>query len=538
LTEHNDTEGGDLVALIAALDTWKEEAQHKLSEQTAPRMQPCLRARPSGARKVIPPRRPGRTSRANEGLRRSVRHLRTTPRDTSTLFVPETETDSESDHREHQSSSQLLRRSHSDNDNGNTASDAAPSEQPSQSLAGGQGARSDNENDNGPQERGAIMQSEEHQQNPRGQLPLSTTEPSDTWMDGDDMLGDYDPGYFTEAFEAGYIEQTFSIGQQEESTGIYGRGNMEGLEYEPRNSPPIEEQCDGVSHERHNDQAPLMLEEDGEVPQHYNHIFGSMLPDPISYESDTDQTSPMLEESIESPQHSNHISEAMLPDPVSHEIHTVETLPMPEVSVELPQQFNELFEDLYPDDVAYEHHTNQAPSLPEEGVESPRNVNQLSAALIHEGSTSDVRVHIPQSFAEEPAFKEYLELARRSNFRLPHEPDHLEVPGLLLPLVEEVPLTIKLLHGLLYALLPTSLCIVEVCFDNVHDEILPKDESFAAILRWTGETQLLLVLGDIKLETLFVLGGEAVGLSVVQALPSHFSQWSIEYIDVSGFMVT
>jgi hypothetical protein len=527
--EHNDTEGGDLVALIAALETLKEEAQHKLSEQTATSMQPCLRTRSSGGRKVIQPRQPGRTSRANEGLRRSVRHLRTTPRNTSTLFVPENETDAESDHIEHQSSSHLLQRSHSDNDSGNAVSNAAPSEQPSQSLADGQDAQSDNENDNNPEERGTITQSEEHQQNFTEQLPLSTTEPSDTWIGGDDILGDYDPGYFTEAFEAGY---------QEESTGIDGGGNMEGLEYERRNSPPIEEQCDGVSHEGHKDQTPPMLEEDGELPQHYNEIFGSMLPDPISYDSDADQALPMLEESIESPQRFNHISEATLPDRNFQESHTVQTSPMPEVSAELPQQFNDLFEDLYHDDGAYERHTNQAPSLPEEGVESPRHVNQLSATLYHEGSTSDVRVRRPQSFAEEPAFKEYLELARRSNFRLPHEPNHLEVPDLLLPLVEEVPLTIKLLHGLLYALLPTSPRVVEVCFDNVHDELLPKDENFAAIVHWTGESQLLLVLGDIKLQTLFILGGEAVGPPVLQAFLSQYSQWDIEYIDVSGSMVT
>jgi hypothetical protein len=148
-----------------------------------------------------------------------------------------------------------------------------------------------------------------------------------------------------------------------------------------------------------------------------------------------------------------------------------------------------------------------------------------------------------QSFAEDPSFKEYLKLALRSKFRLPHKSihysDHAEVRELLSPLIKELPLTIRLIHSLLYALIPSCLQIVEVCSSNIHDRILDIElvENFAAIIRQTAESRILLVLGNKNLKTLFILNMIATSLSIIKALPSLFSEWNRQYINVRLYIL-
>lgn len=144
-----------------------------------------------------------------------------------------------------------------------------------------------------------------------------------------------------------------------------------------------------------------------------------------------------------------------------------------------------------------------------------------------------------KSFGDDPIVQGYLDLACRSSFRLPHEPvedaDHLDARELLLPLVEEKPLTSRLIHGLLYTLLPGPLRIFEVCSSAFDPEPSPEEapvDDFVAIVRRNGEALPLLVLGIETSKTLFVLDSETMDLPSLEISWLIRPEWSTEHIDV------
>jgi hypothetical protein len=167
-----------------------------------------------------------------------------------------------------------------------------------------------------------------------------------------------------------------------------------------------------------------------------------------------------------------------------------------------------------------------------------------SQADVEEATAVSYEQHVidpdhTESFGDDPIVQGYVDLAYRSSFRLPHEPvedaDHLEARELLLPLVEERPLTSRLLHGLIYTLLPGPLRIIEVCtsaFDpEPSSEETPVDD-FVAIVRRSGEALPLLVLGIETSKTLFILDSETVDLPSLGISWLIRPEWSAEHIDV------
>jgi hypothetical protein len=198
-------------------------------------------------------------------------------------------------------------------------------------------------------------------------------------------------------------------------------------------------------------------------------------------------------------------------------------------------------------------------SIHEEDIAMPNNFadlfNDLLAAreegedpgymegVLHEDERSIERqpeAEVVQSFAEELEFKDCLKLANRSRFRLPHKPlqdtDSTEVSELLLPLVEGIPLSSELIHGLLYALIPGPLLIIEAKSEDMHNEPSPNFEQVnnsVLIIERTGESSLLLVLVDKSMKTLFILESRTANLPVL-GLPS--SDWKTQYFDVGKHM--
>ena len=144
-----------------------------------------------------------------------------------------------------------------------------------------------------------------------------------------------------------------------------------------------------------------------------------------------------------------------------------------------------------------------------------------------------------ESFGDDPMVQRCLDLACRSSFRLPHEPvedpDYPDARELLLPLVEERPFTSRLIHGLLYTLLPGPLRIFEVCSSAFDPEPSPEEapvDDFVAIVRRNGEVLPLLVLGIETSKTLFVLDSETMDLPSLEISWLIRPEWSTEHIDV------
>jgi hypothetical protein len=140
-----------------------------------------------------------------------------------------------------------------------------------------------------------------------------------------------------------------------------------------------------------------------------------------------------------------------------------------------------------------------------------------------------------ERFGNDPIVQDYVDLACRLSFRLPHEPvedaDHLDARELLSPLVEERPLTPRLIHGLLYTLLPGPLRIFEVCSSALNPEPSPEEspvDDFVAIVHQDGEDLPLLVLGVEISKTLYILGSETVDLASWLIGPG----WRTEHINV------
>jgi hypothetical protein len=87
--------------------------------------------------------------------------------------------------------------------------------------------------------------------------------------------------------------------------------------------------------------------------------------------------------------------------------------------------------------------------------------------------------------------------------------------------VEGTPLTPRLLHGLIYSLVPSLFCILEVnpIASNrgiIADKSLA--ENFAIILRESKEALLLLVLRAVNKKILFILSSGTANLPFLGAL--------------------
>ncbi|KAI1525856.1 hypothetical protein PtrSN002B_010681 [Pyrenophora tritici-repentis] len=166
-----------------------------------------------------------------------------------------------------------------------------------------------------------------------------------------------------------------------------------------------------------------------------------------------------------------------------------------------PQFFNDAFEDYR---LSSLHH------------ESQTNVEEATADTYEQHRIDPDHT---ESFGDDPIVQGYLDLACRSSFRLPHEPvedaDYLDARELLLPLVEERPLTSRLIHALIYTLLPGPLRIFEVCSSAFDPEPSPEEspvDDFVAIIRRNAEALPLLVLGIGISKTLYILDSETVDL--------------------------
>ncbi|CAE7219850.1 hypothetical protein PTTW11_11229 [Pyrenophora teres f. teres] len=170
-------------------------------------------------------------------------------------------------------------------------------------------------------------------------------------------------------------------------------------------------------------------------------------------------------------------------------------------NIPTPQFFNEAFEDGV---FSTLHHGAQT---------------DVEEATAYSDKQHSMNQDHTKSFRDDTIVQGYLDLACRSSFRLPHEKvedaDCLDARELLSPLVEERPLTSRLIHGLLYTLLPSPLCIFKVCCSAVNLES-PSEENlvddFVAIVRQDVEDIPLLVLGIQISKTLYILDSETVDL--------------------------
>ncbi|CAN9210078.1 unnamed protein product [Alternaria alternata] len=187
--------------------------------------------------------------------------------------------------------------------------------------------------------------------------------------------------------------------------------------------------------------------------------------------------------------------------------------------VSTPQFFNEAFEDLYGSPLQHE---------------SQIGGEEITVACQKQYPTDPT--HTP-SLGNDPIFQSYLDLACRASFCLPHESvedaDSTRTRELLSPLVEGTPLTPRLLHGLIYSLVPGPLRILEV--DPIaSDRGMLADESlaenFAIILRESEEALPLLVLGAANRKMLFVLSSGTANLPFLSALYRTLHEWKTEYI--------
>jgi hypothetical protein len=188
-----------------------------------------------------------------------------------------------------------------------------------------------------------------------------------------------------------------------------------------------------------------------------------------------------------------------------------------------PQFFNEAFEDLYGSPLQHESHIGG---------------EEVTVACQKQYPTDPT--HTP-SLSDDPMFQSYLDLACCASFCLPHESvedaDSTKTRELLSPLVEGTPLTPRLLHGLIYSLVPGPLRILELD-TSARDGGMLADESlaenFVIILRESEEALPLLVLGAANRKTLFVLSSGTVNLPFLGALYRTPPEWKTEYIEVEN----
>ncbi|KAJ5028945.1 hypothetical protein PSV08DRAFT_387769 [Bipolaris maydis] len=189
-----------------------------------------------------------------------------------------------------------------------------------------------------------------------------------------------------------------------------------------------------------------------------------------------------------------------------------------------PQFFNDAFEDLFGSSLQNESEMNFTDTsvgyidVGEAAVgymdveEAAVGYMDVEEAIVDNQEQHAADQHHTQSFAQDPIFQSYLDFACRSNFQLPHETsehtDQVEVRELLSPLVEGTPLTSKLLHGLIYLLVPGPLRVLELDSGVCDEELLPNEslvDNFALIFSQSTNGLSLLVLGDAEKKTLSVM---------------------------------
>ncbi|CAN9356145.1 unnamed protein product [Alternaria alternata] len=179
-----------------------------------------------------------------------------------------------------------------------------------------------------------------------------------------------------------------------------------------------------------------------------------------------------------------------------------------------PQFFNEAFEYLYSSPAQHESHIGS---------------EEVTVACQKQYPTNPT--HTP-SLSDNPMFQSYLDLAYRASFCLPHksaeDADSTKTQELLSALVEGTPLTPRLLHSLIYSLVPGPLRILEVGPSASNRGTIAEEslaENFAIILRESKEALPLLVLGAANRKTLFVLssGAKTEYIEVANPLASVFA---------------
>jgi len=188
-----------------------------------------------------------------------------------------------------------------------------------------------------------------------------------------------------------------------------------------------------------------------------------------------------------------------------------------------PHFFNKAFEDLYGSSAQHESQIGG-----EEVTVACQ--KQYLTDLTYTPSLSDNLV-----------FQSYLDLACCASFCLPHksveDADSTKTRELLSPLVEGTPLTPRLLHGLIYSLVPGPLRILEVGPSAIDGGMIAEEslaENFAIILRESEEALPLLVLGAANRKTLFILSSGTVNLPFLGALYRTLPEWKTEYIEVEN----
>ncbi|KAH8727423.1 hypothetical protein GQ44DRAFT_725303 [Phaeosphaeriaceae sp. PMI808] len=189
----------------------------------------------------------------------------------------------------------------------------------------------------------------------------------------------------------------------------------------------------------------------------------------------------------------------------------------------VPQlQFDELFEGLY-----------GKSSSQTDGQGSPADRWEIETSMADQSYQNQTR-----SLAQDPTARGYLDLASHSNFCLPHESledgDRIGALETLHPLVEETPLTARLLHGLLYTLLPGHFHIIEL-HTGEGDRYLSRDgglvSSFAAIIQRAKDVPPFLVLGDRTTKTLFIADNSTPVDPLIEIFRSQLVGWKEKYMD-------
>ncbi|KAJ5022553.1 hypothetical protein J3E73DRAFT_373835 [Bipolaris maydis] len=161
-----------------------------------------------------------------------------------------------------------------------------------------------------------------------------------------------------------------------------------------------------------------------------------------------------------------------------------------------PQFFNEAFGDLYSTSVH---------------DEVQRDVEETATYPDEQHPTNQSHT---EHFDDDPTVQGYVDLACRLGFRLPHETaedaDCIDVQEVLAPLVKETPLTSRLLHGILYTLLPGPILIIDFCSGAFDPKAVEGSTctDFVAIVRRNEDPSPLLVVGLETSKTLFILDSE------------------------------
>lgn len=188
-----------------------------------------------------------------------------------------------------------------------------------------------------------------------------------------------------------------------------------------------------------------------------------------------------------------------------------------------PHFFNEAFEDLYGSSAQHE---------------SQIGGEEVTVACQKQYLTD---LTYTPSLSDDLVFQSYLDLACCASFCLPHksveDADSTKTRELLSPLVEGTPLTPRLLHGLIYSLVPGPLRILEVGPSAIDGGMIAEEslaENFAIILRESEEALPLLVLGAANRKTLFILSSGTVNLPFLGALYRTLPEWKTEYIEVEN----